>query len=176
MKFSMKKISTQMLFCLSIVAMSSHVMAADATINISGQVTTDGCSISPSDLNVVLPDIEANTLATTGSTSDYVPFTINFTDCPSSISAIAISYGSTGGEGDLYWANAGTATNVNAELRSGVNANRLVEPGGQGEILDVSADTNSAVNYYSVRIRNNGKGAATPGSVIVNFSLVYVYA
>lgn len=65
MNFSMKKISAQVLLCLSIAAMSSHVMAADATINISGQVVSDGCSIAASSLNVVLPDIDANTLATT---------------------------------------------------------------------------------------------------------------
>lgn len=182
MNFSMKKISAQVLLCLSIAAMSSHVMAADATINISGQVVSEGCSIAASSLNVVLPDIDATTLATTGSASDYEPFKIDFTDCSHGISQLSISYTATGGDNsaagmDTYWANIGTATNVNAEIRdTGTGGgNKPANPSSTGSIVNISPDTNSASESFKVRIRNNGVGAATTGTVIVNFTLVFTY-
>ncbi|MEZ2694735.1 fimbrial protein [Hafnia alvei] len=182
MNFSMKKISAQVLLCLSIAAMSSHVMAADATINISGQVVSEGCSIAASSLNVVLPDIDANTLATTGSTSEYEPFKIDFTDCSRGIAQVAISYTATGGDNsdagmDTYWANIGTAKNVNAEIRdTGTGgADKPAQPNSTGSIIDISPATNSASENFKVRIRNNGVGAATTGTVVVNFTMVFTY-
>lgn len=182
MNFSMKKISAQVLLCLSIAAMSSHVMAADATINISGQVVSEGCSIAASSLNVVLPDIDATTLATTGSASDYEPFKVDFTDCSQGISKVSIAYTTTGADNsaagmDTYWANIGTATNVNAEIRNTATGtgDKPVNPGAQGDIIDISPATNSASENFKVRIRNNGVGAATTGTVVVDFTMVFTY-
>lgn len=181
MSFSMKNISAQVLLCLSIAAMSSHVMAADSTINIDGQVIADGCSISGNDLNVTLPDVDASDLATTGSKSEDKDFTITFANCSSAVEVVSLNYGSAGGDTapgqSNYWANVGTATNVNFDLRriTSSGTERAASPGTQGVILNVDEVTHSLAVPFRVNIRNNGAGAATPGTVIGNVSLTYTY-
>lgn len=178
MKFFMKKISTQTLLCLSIAAISGQVMAADSTINIEGQVITNGCILNIDDLNVVIPDISASDLAVTGSQSPTKSFTIRFEDCASSIQGASLSLGASGadpapGQGS-YLANTGTAKNVDVQIAG--NSGVTVAPGAYFmTVLTVDPTTHSGIQKFTTYIRNNGQGAATPGTVLANGELLYAF-
>lgn len=82
----MKKLSTAA-FAFGLLSVSvSQALAADATVNFSGTILQEACSVDTSDntVNVQLGTYGAAQFPTVGTTTLPVPFAINLTGCPAS--------------------------------------------------------------------------------------------
>lgn len=170
----MKKISAQVLLCLSVTAVCGHVMAADSTINITGNVVATPCTVAPAQLNVVIPDVNASALATTGSTSDFLLFGINVTNCPATTTAADVSFNGTASHTD-YYKNTGTAQNADVELTTDYGTKNM-GPGKVFGAIAINSTTHDASISLKTRIRNGGDGkAVTPGTIIAAVQMTLAY-
>lgn len=74
-------------FAFGLLSVSvSQALAADATVNFSGTILQEACSVDTSDntVNVQLGTYGAAQFPTVGTTTLPVPFAINLTGCPAS--------------------------------------------------------------------------------------------
>lgn len=143
----------------------SAIAADDTTINITANIVASPCTISTSNLNIDLGDIQANTLESAGATSPWSPVnTIHLTNCPISTTSVVATFTGT------------PAVNGDA------NGYKNVGAGGDNLISVELADDSSTPNFYSnnktasktiannaadinLRARLYTNGAATPGAV-----------
>ncbi|MBF4179900.1 fimbrial protein [Lelliottia nimipressuralis] len=147
---------------LTLFAMSGNASAADSTINITGTVVASPCTIEAVK-NVDLGDIDATKLATTGTASTFINFSINMTDCPATTTSATATYSGTASNTD-YYANSGTAKNVEVEVASSYSSLPMGNGATQG--VNIDAATHAASFNLKARVKNDGKGSAvTPGSV-----------
>ena len=82
----MKKLSA-VAFAFGLLSVSaSQALAADATVNFSGTILQEACSVDTSDstVNVPLGTYGVAQFPTVGTTTLPVPFSINLTGCPAS--------------------------------------------------------------------------------------------
>lgn len=162
MKFRNKNISAQLMLCLAMAAGSGSAMAADTTINITGNVVATPCSIATTKA-VVIPDVNASVLTTAGTASPFTNFTLEITNCPATTTGADLTFGGTASHVD-YYQNTGTAQNVDVELTSDYGQKNM----GVGKVFAVAinATTHSSNVDLKTRIRNGGDGAAMPGTVV----------
>jgi len=157
---------------LALLAMSGNAHAADSTINITGTVVASPCTIEAVK-NVDLGDIDATKLAATGTSSDYVSFTLNLTNCPATTTSATATFSGTASNTD-YYANSGTAKNVEVELVSSYSSTNM----GNGKTFNIGIDaaTHGASYGLKTHVKNDGKGsAATPGSVSSAIQIAMAY-
>ena len=102
----MKKLSAAA-FAFGLLSVSvSQALAADATVNFSGTILQEACSVDTSDntVNVQLGTYGAAQFPTVGTTTLPVPFAINLTGCPASggpTAALVTFSGAADAAGDL---------------------------------------------------------------------------
>jgi len=157
---------------LALFALSGNASAADSTINITATVVASPCTIEAVK-NVDLGDIDATKLATTGTSSAYVSFSVNLTDCPATTTGAVATFSGTASNTD-YYANSGTAKNVEVELVSSYSSANL----GNGKTYNVVPDPSTHAGAYNmkVHVKNDGKGSAvTPGSVSTAIQMAIAY-
>lgn len=98
--------------------------AADGTINFTGTVTADTCTVSVNDQTnptLNLGTVNAADLATAGQTGPATNFTLNLTSCPATVTAASVTFtGSADSAMDSAFKNEATgdtaAANVGVEL------------------------------------------------------------
>ena len=157
---------------LALLAMSGNAHAADSTINITGTVVASPCTIEAVK-NVDLGDIDATKLAATGTSSDYVSFSVNLTDCPATTTSATATYSGTASNTD-YYANSGTAKNVEVEVASSYSSLPMGNGATQG--VNIDAAKHSASFNLKACVRNDGKGSAvTPGTVSSAIQVAVAY-
>ena len=167
-----KILSTLFFVPLALTTLSHTANAADSTINITGTVVASPCTIE-AEKTIKLGDIDASKLATTGSSSPFVSFSVNLSECPATTTSAVATFSGTAADTD-YYANTGEAKNVDIELVSSYSSANL----GNGKTYNVSIDstTHAAAYNMKTRVRNDGKGSAvTPGSVssAIQMSIAY---
>lgn len=160
-----------------------HAHAADGTINFSGQLMAQTCTIdvngtvTPAIATVTLPTVSTGKLANSGETTGQTGFIIGLTNCtgPATSAAAFFESGSTVDlvSGNLKTATgAGAADNVQLQLVDGstgtaIQAGNVSQHAATTKIaLDASGNAKLpyAVQYYAT-------GATTAGTV--NSSVTY---
>lgn len=157
-----RMLSSLYLVPLAMLALASSANAADSTINITGTVVASPCTAEASK-DIDLGDIDASKLATTGTTSSFVGASIALTECPATTTSATATFTGTAADTD-YYANTGTAKNVDVELVTSYSSTNL----GNGRSMNTGIDSTSHSGTFNIkaRVRNDGKGSAvTPGSV-----------
>lgn len=81
----------------SLIAMST-AYAADGTINFSGEIVSNTCTITTGggNVTVALPTISANNFSTVGSRAGQTAFTVDLTDCTPASGSVAVRFTGTG--------------------------------------------------------------------------------
>ncbi|MGF6422786.1 minor fimbrial subunit [Lelliottia sp. 489] len=172
-KFSRKNTLISLgLVPLALFAMSGNASAADSTINITGNVVASPCSIeAKKDVN--LGDIDASKLIDADSASPFVGLWVDVTACPATTTSAVATFSGTVSNTD-YYANSGTAKNVEVELVKDSGGANL----GNGKTYNVNiASTTHAGSFLMrARVKNDGKGnAATPGTISSAIQLTVQY-
>ncbi|MFI8417430.1 fimbrial protein [Serratia sp. NPDC078593] len=158
----------------------SQFSLADTQLNIKGTIKASPCTVdtpSSSGITVDLGDnIQASTLATPKSGSEWVPVPIRLKDCPPTTSAVMATFAGTPAteETDLY-ANttaAGAATLVQIELADSANEARMGN--GKSMAQPVSSATNDATFNLKARAYSSA-GGATPGDIVGTVQVSFTY-
>lgn len=149
-------------------------MAATGQITFAGQIVADSCTIalSAGGNNVVLPTVQASTLATSGSTTGTTDFTMAVTGCGAAVDARGITLTLTANSSFNSSNNnllnntaAGTAaTNVGVEIAQGSAFATPIAFANAPFITPVVNTTNGAVSI-PLSARYHATGAATAGAV-----------
>ena len=118
----MKKLSA-VAFAFGLLSVpASQALAADATVNFSGIILQEACSVATSNntVNVQLGTYGVAQFPTVGTTTLPVPFSINLTGCPASggpTAALVTFSGAADAAGDLALTGGG-ATGVSIDINS----------------------------------------------------------
>jgi minor fimbrial subunit len=154
---------------------STCIKAADpVTLNITGNIVASPCQVSSDSITKSIDlgqNIQASALQTGGSSTTWVPFTINLSSCPAgTTTAIMTMHGTADSlnPADQY-ANTGTATNVAVQLQS-QTAVQL----GDGKSITGNV-VSSAVTYNLQARAFTQNGSVTPGSIISVITATFVY-
>lgn len=163
-------IMTSLLFIYSNQAVG---LVDQVTINYSGTIVISPCIISTPTINLEFGDIPASDLATSGTTSDWKTARIQLTDC-SSVNQLIMTVNFTPDPNDIrYMASTGTAKHVAVENSSDLlDVNHILN--GRRTIVPLLG-AKSYSEPFRFRIRNDGTGAATPGTVVSAMTITYEF-
>jgi major type 1 subunit fimbrin (pilin) len=180
----MKQMRTGILAAAAALAVAAPAaFAADGTITINGQVTSQTCTISGNggskDFTVTLPTVAASALATPGATAGRTPFNIALSKCTPNSGNVAVYFepgatvdtttgrlvntAGTGGAGNVQ---IGLLNSDNSEIRLG---GALATQNSKSVALSGGAAT---LNYYAQYVATD---KATSGNVTTStlYSIVY---
>lgn len=171
----MNKIKITALSVLMVGCALSQVNAADpVTLNITGNVVASPCQVSSDSVTKSVDlgqNIQASALQTAGSSTAWVPFTINLSSCPAGTSAAVMTMhgnADSTNPADMY-ASTGTANNVSVQLQS--------QSGAQlGDGKTISGNVVSGAVTYNLQARAwSQNGGVTPGSISTVVTATFVY-
>ncbi|WP_323120875.1 fimbrial protein [Burkholderia alba] len=179
----MKDMRTGILAAAVTLAAAPAAFAADGTITINGQVTSQTCTISGNgggkDFTVTLPTVSASTLATAGAAAGRTPFNIALSKCTPNSGNVSTYFepGATVDTttGRLVNTAPGGAANVQVGLLNSDNSSiQLGAAQASQNSKPVALSGGAAtLNYYAQYVATGG--AATAGSVTTTtlYSIVY---
>ncbi|EEE2001758.1 TPA: type 1 fimbrial protein [Salmonella enterica] len=148
---------------------------AAVRIDINGTVIASPCVVNggQDSLSVPLGDnIQADSLSTAGSTTDWANFTLALTACPASTSSFSVAFSGTPDDSDsVKYANTGTATNLNLELTTQDGATVL----SNGTSIDNVAIPASHAYDLLLRTRAVSKGSVMPGTILGQVQATFTY-
>ncbi|WP_312760083.1 fimbrial protein [Pantoea brenneri] len=176
----MKKVSLISLGLLLAAAQVNAAQASDGTINFTGQINSQTCTVSvnggPSTNTVALPAVSSSLLKTAGQTAGATRFNIDLSDCAvktGNVFAYFEQGANVNANGRLT--NTGSATNVDLQL---LDNNSVALNAGSTEqtaspltaaLTDGAATLTYAAQYFAT-------AAATSGTVAssVTYSINYL--
>lgn len=148
-------------------AISFSSMAVDtANINVTGTIVASPCVINggSANLNVDLGStIQASALASAGSTSSPVAFTLPITACPVGTSTVQVTFSGTPDPvaGASYYKSTGTATNVAVGLYQASNGNLL----GNGTSVTQTVQGDRTASLAMQAKAYSSAGSVMPGTI-----------
>lgn len=167
------KLKTVMI--VSLLTASSSLFAADpVTLNITGNIVASPCQISSDSVTIGVDlgqNLQASSLQTAPSSSDWVPFNIKLVSCPAGTSTATMTMHGTADPAqpaDLY-KSTGTAQNVSVQLQN-LTGTQL----GDGK----SVIGNIASGSYTFPLQARAystSGSVTPGSINATVTATFVY-
>ncbi|WP_415343674.1 fimbrial protein [Enterobacter hormaechei] len=171
----MAKITLIAAASLGLMMVSHGSFAGDpVTLNITGNVIASPCQVSSDSITKSVDlgqNIQASSLQTAGSATEWVNFDINLNSCPAGTTkAIMTMHGTAdpANPGDMY-RSTGTATNLAVQLQS--------QAGEQlGDTKTLSGTIASNAYTYKLRARAyTQNGGVTPGSISSVVTATFVY-
>jgi len=151
---------------LMLMFLSWEVLSADSvTVGVTGNIVASPCIFNGGNtqLDINLGNIEATNMATPGSSSDPVPFTLSFTQCPVGTRSVMVSFTGTPDPvaGADYYMNSGSATNVAVAMREA--ATGTLKGTGSSITQNIAADRTATMAMQAAV--KSVSGGATPGSI-----------
>lgn len=151
---------------LMLMFLSWEVLSADSvTVGVTGNIVASPCIFNGGNtqLDINLGNIEATNIATPGSSSDPVPFTLSFTQCPVGTRSVMVSFTGTPDPvaGADYYMNSGSATNVAVAMREA--ATGTLKGTGSSITQNIAADRTATMAMQAAV--KSVSGGATPGSI-----------
>ncbi|WP_063888600.1 MULTISPECIES: fimbrial protein [unclassified Burkholderia] len=155
------------IICLALSA--THVFAADGTITFTGTINSETCQVTVSNVQVVLPAVQAATLKADGATAGDTRFDIQLTGCdPQASNSVRAAFASdthmdpqTGnlivdhGDGD--------AKNIEIGLRNLDHSPIHVGDPAAAHAFPINQDGNARLTYIAQYVATGG--AAESGTV-----------
>lgn len=179
------KFVTLLLTAIAGVFVANSAMAADGTIDFSGEITANTCTVvvdnsSTGSGTIVLPVVAAAALPMNGSTAGTTAFNIHLSNCSISDAATVTTYFEPGAyvnaDGRLSQSTVGGASNVEIQLLNSDQAvMQLHEPAGSQNdtgVAMVLGDTVATLSYYA-QYYATGLVTAGPVTSQVSYSIVY---
>jgi len=160
----------------AILVSATEVNAADpVTLNITGNIVASPCQISSDSVTKSIDlgqNIAAATLQSAGSSTSWVNFDINVSNCPSGTTNVTMTMHGTADTSkpqDTY-ISTGTAKNVAVELNSQTGNIQL----GNGKTI-TGTISNNAYDFKLMARMYSSAGNATPGTVNATVTATFVY-
>lgn len=168
-------------FVISAVLLSNAAQAADGTINFSGRLIAQTCTItvggvvSPAVATVTLPTVSTSLLAAAGQSTGRTDFEIELSGCTGAATTAAAFF-EAGADVDPVSGqliNRGSATNVRLRLLDGITP---ISAGNTNQITGttrVNFASGSAVLPYAVEYLATGTSVAGTVTSSVTYSVNY---
>lgn len=156
--------------------------AADGTINFTGTVTADTCTVAVNDQTnptLNLGTVNSNDLAAAGQTGPATNFTLNLTACPDTVTAASVTFSGNADTASGIFNNEATgdtaATNVGVELYD-ANQNQVKADAAYDATayLKTANSTVSAAIPFTARIAALADGV-TPGALVSHADYTITY-
>lgn len=178
----MRKI--QFILGILAAASSSATLAYDGTINFTGKVVAQTCSVSSGskNLTVTLPTVSEASLAAATNTAGLTPFTIELTGCGTSAASGAQNvkaYFEPNATTDYDTGNlniaASSANNVQIQLLNadGVTPIKLGQDATGQNVTAVQIDNAAMKLRYNAQYYATAQATAGDVSATVNYTIVY---
>lgn len=151
-----------------LILISFNAAADDVVITVTGRVKALPCTVDTTQLTLDLESIYVSDLAKPGSSGSWVNGTIKLSNCPALTSGVTARF--SGNVGKHFYANAGTAENVELQLQT-VSG------------IDLSNDKSHAITITSQRTAElpikvraySGSGKAVEGTIRGTINVTYTY-
>lgn len=176
----MKKVSIISLGLLLAAAQVNAAEASDGTINFTGQIESQTCTVSlnggTSTGSVELPTVSSSLLKTPGQTAGNTRFTIDLSDCSAQTGDVFAYFeqgANVNAEGRLT--NTGTAKNVDLQLLD--SASKALNAGSTDQTASpTTAALNAGAATLTYAAQYYATDAATSGTVAssVTYSINYL--
>lgn len=145
-------------------------------IYINGEVVASPCEVNggSDSLSVNLGDaIQADSLNTSGSATDWKDITLSLKNCPYATTSFSVAFLGTPDANDTeYYQNTGTATNLKLELTDS-SSTAAYKSGATLE--NVAIDQTSRAYDLKMRARAVSKGAVMPGTIKGQIQATFTY-
>lgn len=144
-------------------------------IDITGQVIASPCVINGNDTSLAVnlgDNIQADSLSTAGSATNWTDATLTLTGCPASTSSFSVSFAGSADDDADFYANTGTATNLKLELTD-ETGNSAFKNGAQLNNVVIPSDTHAY--DLKMRARAVSKGGVMPGTIRGQVQATFTY-
>lgn len=170
----MMNISVRQILLLSFLFFSSAGFAADVTLNITGTIKAAACQVSSSSQtqNINLgSQIKVSELSSAGSTTAFVPFSINLVNCPQGTTGVNALFSGTSDPDSVIdsYKNTGTATNVSVQLQTEDGI-----PLGAGARIFRRIENNALTLNLKSRVYSHN-GGGTVGTIKATVTVDFTY-
>ncbi|ECH9258719.1 type 1 fimbrial protein [Salmonella enterica subsp. enterica] len=160
-----------MLACGCFISTTSQA----TTIDITGTVVASPCEVngnSPSLAVKLGDDIQADSLSTSGSATEWKDVTLSLTNCPASTSSFSVSFSGTTDTDTNYYKNTGTATNLKLELTD--ESSETAYKNG-AKLENVAIPGTSHAYDLKMRARAVSNGNVMPGTIVGQVQTTFTY-
>lgn len=175
----MKKNLIAVAFAAVAVMSASNVFAAAGTVNFTGEILDAACKVDVASQNqtVVLGAYNKTEFAAAGDVTAAKKFSIQLTDCPTSVTSAHIQFDGTPNStnSDLLAIDssvAGAATNVAINLMTADKA-ALPLHGDNNYRYALSSTAANNLDFYAQYKSTAAAVTAGPANSVANFSVVY---
>lgn len=166
--------------------LSQGAFAADGTINFTGEITTQACSVSPNSQNMIVPlgKLSTNAFggspASIGAKSTPAKFTIDLLGCDTTtLKNASVSFAGTGdldSPTKLRLANAGqvgvaSASGVAIEIGDSTGTKIDLNTGKSGDYILGQGD--NSLKFQAAYIATKTVVAAGPANAVAQFTIAY---
>ncbi|EOX7392786.1 fimbrial protein [Enterobacter quasiroggenkampii] len=165
-----KKMIIGLLACSGLFSAASHAV----NIDITGKVVASPCVVNGNNesLAVNLGDnIQADSLATSGSATAWTDVTLRLTGCPASTTSFSVAFAGTADTDGNYYKNTGTATNLKLELTDSTS-NTAYKNGATLQNVAIPA---SHSYDLAMRARAVSTGNVLPGTIVGQVQATFTY-
>lgn len=173
----MKK--TVLASAFAIAMIPAFASAADLTINFTGEITDQTCTINggKNTMDVAMPTIAAKNFKAKGDVAGTTPFNVQLTNCPSGVTKVrglfelGPNVDTASGNLKIAAGTANPAGNVQIKLLDSAT-NQVRADGGQTAQTAVSSG-NATIQMYSQYVATADTVSAGKTNTSVGFSVVY---
>lgn len=152
----------------------SFASTEQVLLHYSGTVVIPPCTIEVPKVPIDFGNIQAPSLSTSSDTTEWKDFSLDLSGC-TDVTTVWMTFAGASSPQSGYFANSGTAKNLAIELEMVENKVSAV-PLYPGATITPNISGQSTASFpFHVRIRNDGNGPATTGSVTTVITVNYVF-
>ncbi|MEY0232485.1 fimbrial protein [Providencia manganoxydans] len=163
--------------CISLISIITVSVASHAATNINltfnGNIKAASCNITGgNNINIDLKRLPIDLFNTPQSGSEWKNFSINLTDCSSSIDQVKLTFSGTADSSDInsLYKNQGTAQNIAVQLETEDGT----APLGNQKVLIAPVANQTATIPLRTRAFSSA-GNVIPGSISANITATIIY-
>lgn len=167
----MKLTHVEWLLAGALTIFTPTIQAADVTITVNGRVVAKPCTISTTNATVDLGNLYTFSLASAGASSAWHNVVLELSNCPVGTSRVTATFSGTA-DSTGYYANQGTAGNIQLELQDDVGTTL-----NNGKNKSISVDDSTLSANFPLQIRAlTVNGGATQGTIQAVINVTYTWA
>lgn len=165
------KMALSLLVCAGLFSAASQAV----NIDITGKVVASPCIVNGNNDSLAVSlgeNIQADSLATSGSATTWADVTLRLTSCPASTTSFSVAFTGTTDTDTNYYKNTGTATNLKLELTDS-SSNSAYKNGAKLE--NVAIPTATHAYDLVMRARAVSNGSVMPGTIVGQVQATFTY-
>ncbi|MGN2253088.1 fimbrial protein [Frateuria sp. GZRe12] len=177
---SKRLLSTALVAVLAAAGFAPSAQAATGTINISGKVLADTCTIAVNGgSTVTLPSVMKTAFTAVGSVAGATTFAVALTGCDTNATSATMQFSGSGIDtttGNLK-NTAASGSNVQVQLLNAASSDAVINTNTQANAPVIAIDSSTGAGTASLKAQYIATNAATTAGLVtssVSFTLTYL--